>query len=322
MQNMDTKQINDKLLRLLKKSKIDLENNESLTKDNFNYFIELLQQKFIDDQDRMKLLERSLSKSSSEIKEYIKTIEETKAFAIHTSKMAEVGSMASNISHEINNPLAIINGTAELLLYRISQLESKQGGNEHCDQMKGYCDTMLKTTKKVGKIISGLRRLSNAGSSSDMIEKTEENLNVLIEESFAFGLETLKKSRINLTFEATSPKIVANVMGVELSQVIVNLITNAKQALEKLDNTIPKKIHIKLEEMESYIKIVITNTGPKIPQEIEHKIFDSFFTTKKAGEGSGIGLHISQKIMEHMKGKIYLNTDWESPQFVIEFPKK
>jgi signal transduction histidine kinase len=227
--------------------------------------------------------------------------------------------MASNISHEINNPLAIINGTTELMKFRINQLESQNGTNEQYDQMKIYCDTMLKTTKKVGKIISGLRRLSNHG---ETIEKNDENLNVLIEESFSFGLETLKKSRINLFFEASSPEITAHVMGVELSQVIVNLITNAKQALEKLDNTFPKKIHIKLEELEDSIKIVITNSGPKIPKEIEHKIFDSFFTTKKAGEGSGIGLHISQKIMEQMNGKIYLNTDWESPQFVLEFPKK
>lgn len=310
-----------KLLRLLKKSKINLDSKESLNLDNFNTFIDLLERKFKDDQDKFDLTKRSLDESSKEIKEYLETIEQAQALALHSSKMAEVGSMASNISHEINNPLAVINGSNEIIQFYLKKLksENKSLTSEDFTFLENQIETISKTTKKMGQIINGLKRVCH--SSSNNTELTEEDLILLIEESFAFGMESLKKSRITLSFDKDVSTSKALINSVELSQVIVNLLTNAKQALEKLDDSHRKSIHIELIEQDSIFQIKITNSGPKIPDEIKGKIFNNYFTTKKVGEGSGIGLYISKRLIENMSGKLYLNEDFISPQFIIELPK-
>lgn len=235
--------------------------------------------------------------------------------------MAEVGSMASNISHEINNPLAVINGSNEIIQFYLKKLKNSNKilTNEDYTFLENQIDTISKTTKKMGQIINGLKRVCH--SSSNNTELTEEDLILLIEESFAFGMESLKKSRITLSFDKDVTTSKALINSVELSQVIVNLLTNAKQALEKLDDSYRKSIHIELIENDPIFQIKITNSGPKIPDEIKGKIFNNYFTTKKVGEGSGIGLYISKRLIESMGGKLYLNEDFISPQFIIEIPK-
>lgn len=309
--------INPKILSLLKKSKISIDDRKDIPFDQFESFLSLIETRLDDYVQRMEMANRALSVSGDEIKEYKIRLDQTRAIALQNSKMAAIGEMASNISHEINNPLSIISGNAVV----ISQILEDASFDESEKKMAmKNIDSIHSTTQRISKIILGLKRLSNARME---YEYKEERIFDLIEESISIGLESLKKSRIQLEMNV-SPDIndlALRVPSVEFSQVLINLFTNAKQAMDEL--TIEKKIlTINCFIRDDRFILEMINSGDPIKKDIQDKIFDSFFTTKPVGQGSGIGLNISRKIVTDMKGSLYLDKEWPSPKFVIEIPIK
>ena len=87
----------------------------------------------------------------------------------------------------------------------------------------------------------------------------------------------------------------------KLQQVLMNLLSNAKDALE---SSPLKEIHLKTQNEGEWVVLLVEDTGPGVPKELQEKIFDMFFTTKKRGEGTGLGLGISYSIIEDFKGRI------------------
>lgn len=300
---------------MLKKSNIDLTvDSECIPMEKFLSFIEQVKIKFEEATQRTILLERSIAISSDEIKDYKKSLDKTRSMALQTSKMAAIGEMASNISHEINNPLSIISGSAEVISQIIEDVQYDQ--DEKALTLR-HIDTIHKTTQRISKIILGLKRLSN--SKMEYQYKKEKIIDV-IEESFSIGLESLKKDHIifSYNYDSNIKDIMLDIPSVEFSQVIINLFTNAKQALEELEPTSKKELIINCNVIDNIFKIEVINSGNPIPPEIHDKIFDSFFTTKPVGKGSGIGLNISKRIIEEMNGRLYLDKSYKSPKFVIE----
>lgn len=300
---------------MLKKSNIDLTvDADCIPMEQFLNFIEQVKLKFEESTQRTILLERSIAISSDEIKDYKKSLDKTRSMALQTSKMAAIGEMASNISHEINNPLSIISGSAEVISQIIEDVEYDP--DEKSLTLK-HIDTIHKTTQRISKIILGLKRLSN--SKMEYQYKKEKIIDV-IEESFSIGLESLKKDYIvfSYNYDSKIKDLMLEIPSVEFSQVIINLFTNAKQALEGLEPNIKKELIINCKVIENIFQIEVINSGNPIPAAIHDKIFDSFFTTKPVGKGSGIGLNISKRIIDEMAGRLYLDKSYKSPKFVIE----
>ena len=106
---------------------------------------------------------------------------------------------------------------------------------------------------------------------------------------------------------------------VQISQVLINLLSNAQIEAQK-SNEKEIEVFTKLNHKRKTTSIGISNTGDKIPEEIQEKIFQPFFTTKKAGEGTGIGLSISKNLVEAHGGQLYLDKEKERTTFVIELP--
>ena len=103
----------------------------------------------------------------------------------------------------------------------------------------------------------------------------------------------------------------------QLSQIIVNLIDNAIDALNDVDD---KWVEIKVLKKDSKIIISITDSGPGIPSELKDKVLLPFFTTKAVGKGSGMGLSVSLGIIQSMGGDLWLDKKSPHPKFVIELP--
>jgi PAS domain S-box-containing protein len=242
-------------------------------------------------------------------------ISERKAFErqlINTEKLASLGTLAAGVAHEINNPLGIMLGFCDLLLEKVDP-----GTMEYND---------LKTIERHGLHCKSIveRLLSFARMSEDVEETCDVNENV--EAILAVVRHTLTMNNISLACDLSEglPAVNGNSRG--LQQVLLNLISNAVQAMEK-DGTL--SISSRVMEEGDWVEIKVSDTGAGVRKEILHKIFDPFFTTKKVGEGTGLGLSVSYGIITNFGGTIQCESvsDRDNPghsgtTFTVMLPAK
>ncbi len=208
---------------------------------------------------------------------------------IYSEKMASLGQLAAGIAHEINTPLGIILGYAQLLKEEFP--ENKELVEE--------LDIIENQALICRKIVSDL--LSFARSSDPRPEKELINVNDCIRHTVDMVKHTFEMDdiRIHLHLEEKIPPVFADQD--RLNQVIVNLLNNSRDAIKK-----GGEIHLwtYFDETECLVIIEIGDTGCGIPPEVKDKIFDPFFTTKPPGQGTGLGLSVSYGIIEEHEGSI------------------
>lgn len=246
----------------------------------------------------------------TEEREAKKTIETHQIAMIQNAKMAALGEMASGVAHEITNPLAII----QLLTKQISR-EAKQE-NINGELMVNACGKMSFTVQRIAKIIQGLRTYSR----NDQADKMEiHSAFSIIEDTLSFCGEACKNGEIEL--QINKPDFDLQVLGhkAQLSQVLLNLLHNAKDAIE---NCPIKRISVNLSFDSDDVFFAVEDSGPGVPQEIRAKIMETFFTTKAAGKGTGLGLSISRSIAEKHGGSLYLDETPGGNRFVLKLPRQ
>jgi signal transduction histidine kinase len=243
------------------------------------------------------------------VEERAKIIETQQKEIAESSRLSALGEIASGIAHEINNPLAIIGGNA-LLIKR----QAKAGTIETKDLLKKV-QVIEETITRVTKIIEGLKNISrNSGGKhkwclvsdimSDLIGILEEHIRL---KSIELALDTnLDEMKYELKCDR-----------VQISQVLLNLINNAVDALEGIDHP---KIIIDFKLIKNSFEISVQDNGEGIPSEVKDKIFNPFFTSKEVGKGTGIGLSISSNIMKSHDGRIMLSDLGEGTCFILKFP--
>ncbi|MBN1696596.1 MAG: GHKL domain-containing protein [Spirochaetales bacterium] len=218
-------------------------------------------------------------------------------------KLAALGTLASGIAHEINNPLYGILGTAEVIVDETDNDEIK-------DLAKEIIDFSMQCSDIVKDLSTYSRSLREEKSKEvDINNLIEETLRIISYSPNFIDIKVNKELNDIPPFEA---------IGGEMRQIFMNIINNAIQALkgrgELVINTYCK---------EHFIIITIADTGPGIPQKIISKIFDPFFTTKPAGEGTGIGLNIVYRLVTKYNGFITVKSSpGEGAQFTIKLPVK
>jgi PAS domain S-box-containing protein len=233
-----------------------------------------------------------------------KEIEQQKNKLFHQSKLASLGEMSAGIAHEVNNPLAIIAGAAELL----------NKFKDNPEKFNSKVDSILKSAHRISKILNGLKKFSRSGSS---IEMKEFNLSSIIDE--AIVLTEIKSSRASTPVSRDCPEHLSLVCDdLSLEQVLINLINNAIDAV-KLNEE--KWVKLTAHEAEESLILRVIDSGATIGQELEEKIFDPFFTTKKVGEGTGLGLSITKGILDEHQASISLNRSFPTTCFEIKFKK-
>lgn len=304
------KEIKRKVDRIL--SKYDLEGKELVPIKVLEELSDHFKNSMTSKMKEYEILQNQVIISERDIKKYLEQLEENKIQLTSQAKLAAIGEMAGNMSHEINTPLSIIKSHNEKikLLLEILGVE-----NEKLDSSLNEID---KTVEKISKIIKGLKRIS---FDSEKIDLSLINLYDVIQDNIILCSESLSNKNIDFQINFESNELFSYVNEVQFSQVFLNLIQNAKHAVEGLEDK-ERWIHINVERLNQFNNITISNGGPKIPIANVNKIFLPFFTTKDIGVGTGLGLSLSKKIIESFNGTISLNQSDGYPSFCITIPKK
>lgn len=264
----------------------------------FVYFTELLTISLVTAfvlQRRLKLL-KQINHSQQELEK-----EKVKSFQIQ--KQSSLGILAAGIAHEINNPLMTLN----LYCRKMYSIGGKTS------ELKEIADKHNKQIARIASIIASLKTYSKDGSKD---AKKEVSLLHLVQESL--NVCYYKSNPLGVQFDIKVPKEkVINVKIIESEQVIINIIHNAIDAISNINN---KHIQIHYEEDHQFKKLHIKDSGNGVPADIKNKIFDPFYTTKKLGDGTGLGLSFSREIMESQGGKLELDST-HSNIFTISFKK-
>ncbi len=236
---------------------------------------------------------------------------------IQASKLASMGELLANFTHEIKNPL---NGM--LLFASLIQIEIKDKDSEIAD----YADRILQEGTRIGKIASDILTFSRQNRQ----EYHPEDITEIVETTLALTEHQLLLDGIKVIrdFEPGLPKIAAN--SGRLQQVFLNLINNAQYALNKKTGQDPSvknwkilriSIHKVEKEEKPYIRIEIYDNGMGIPEKHFNKLFDPFFTTKPVGQGTGLGLSVSYGIIQDHRGAIEIESRMnEFTTFIIDLP--
>lgn len=233
------------------------------------------------------------------------------------AKMSSLGEMAGGIAHEINNPLAIIQGKTMQLKRSLKlqeQIQEKPDG-KNVDQLIEDLTIIENTTKRIASIIKGLSSFSRNAENDSM-----ERILVpgLILDTLELSKERFRFHSIKLKYDLrASEDIYVKARAAQLLQVLINLLNNAYDAVEFLPE---KWVEIHTEIEDGLCRISITDSGTGIPSELLDKIMTPFFSTKAVGKGTGLGLSISKGIIEDHKGKLYYDSTCKNTRFVIELP--
>jgi signal transduction histidine kinase len=232
--------------------------------------------------------------------------------AARNSKMASIGQLAAGVAHEINNPLAIINEKAGLLMDLFSFLEEYKGDTRFSSAVQ----SIIRAVERAGTIT---HRLLGFARETDISIQTL-NIKDTIYEVLGFVKKEAEYKSINIKVEIPDPfQDIISDRG-KLQQILINLINNAIAALdEKGTLAITAKNNIKNKSIELYVK----DNGCGISKDHQKKIFEPFFTTKAEIGGTGLGLALTYGLIRDMHGTLELES---SPgigtTFTITLPYK
>ncbi|QDK37726.1 sensor histidine kinase [Bdellovibrio sp. NC01] len=229
------------------------------------------------------------------------------ARAEYSAKLASLGEMAGGIAHEINTPLNVI------LLSVEQQLDLLQDAEINKTLMREAIEKVQSTTNRIAAIVRGLRTFARDGA-KDPIEVVP--VDTLIETTLSLCLEKFKLNDIELRRPQAS-HLTVHCRPVQISQVLLNLLNNAFEAIRELPQ---KWIAIEVRDLGSSVEIRITDSGHGIPEDIHHEIFRPFYTTKEIGKGTGLGLSISRGLIEAHHGKLFIDSTNPNTSFVIQLP--
>jgi C4-dicarboxylate-specific signal transduction histidine kinase len=227
-----------------------------------------------------------------------------------SAKMSALGEMAAGIAHEINNPLAIIQGNLNKMRTLIE--------NEILDPgvLSDSISVATKTVARIGKIVHGLRNFARDGE-GEPFQAAE--IFRIVDETLSLCLERFKNHNVKVQVSSIPHDLVLECRHVQVSQVLLNLLSNAFDAVENLPE---RWVSLNCIDGKDHVDIIVTDSGSGIAKEVQDKIFQPFFTTKSLGKGTGLGLSIARGIVDSHGGSLQLESVGPNTCFKITFPKK
>ena len=222
---------------------------------------------------------------------------------LQTEKLAAVGQMLTGVAHELSNPLTTVLGYAQRLLAR------KDGNTEEAQKI-------YQEAERAGRILRQL--LAHARETPP--ERRSVSLNHIVLRALELQRFSLAAEKIRIEMDLAPVLPFVRGDAGQLQQVLMNLLGNARQALEQQGHGGAIRVRT-ASDAQGRVTLAVEDTGPGIPQAILARIFDPFFTTKPAGVGTGLGLSIVLSIVREHGGRVHVTSPPGSgAHFSIELP--
>jgi PAS domain S-box-containing protein len=230
---------------------------------------------------------------------------QAEAQLIQAGKMAILGEMSAGVAHELNQPLNAIRIGSDILKKIVARGNSIEP--ETADKVS---TEIVAQVERAANIINHLREF---GRISDQDELEKVDINKPIRDVFTLLGQQLKlrQIKVNMELDESLPPIVG--VSNRLEQVFINLVMNARDAIEERRESSPQEVQEGVLTIRTYLEkgkvvAVVRDNGNGIPERVKEKIFEPFFTTKEVGKGTGLGLSISYGIIKDYEGNIEVDS--------------
>jgi signal transduction histidine kinase len=227
-----------------------------------------------------------------------------RAKSAQSSKLAALGEIAAGVAHEIHNPLAIISGMNQLI----------EKNSDDPEKLKKRTQSIGKACDRIEKIVISLKKFARQDTKN---LKSSHSISEIIEESIGLTSIKSKKNQTDLIVENSSTALIL-CSPIEIEQILINLISNAIDAIENLSD---RWVKIQAFDNQSHVVVRVIDAGNGIPEAVAKKLFNPFFSTKDVGAGTGLGLSISLSIAKEHGGDITIVKDSPNTCFELTLPK-
>lgn len=290
-------------------------------------------------------LEVKVEERTAELQDTLKELKNSQLQLIRSEKMATLGQMVAGVAHEVNTPLSYVQNNLEIigqlteqyeeLIEHVQNLKVEMIDNNTAEnnidqlladivsaasdieeddltaELKELIKDSLFGVEQITEMVLNLRNFARLDESK--VKKTD--IRECIEASLKIARNSIKHQEITTEF-AVTPEVLCSPS--QINQVLVNLFNNASQAME---NKPDGRIEVRTRVDDEYVYIDVIDNGKGMSQSILNQIFEPFFTTKGAGEGTGLGMAISQQIMEQHNGQIVAtSTEGVGTTFTLTLP--
>ena len=284
-------------------------------------------------------LENKVEQRTAELRQSLNDLRAAQDRLIQTEKLASLGQLTAGIAHEIKNPLNFINNFSAVSTELIDELnetlqstsfdgKTKEGVDELTGMLKSNLEKVVQHGKRADSIVRNMLLHSRAGSG----EHRPSDINAVVEESLNLAYHGARAERpaFNVTLDRDFDHAagMVDIYPQEITRVFLNLISNgfyaAAKRKESATNGFEPTLSAATKSLGDKVEIRIRDNGIGIPPEVKAKLFNPFFTTKPAGEGTGLGLSMSHDIVvKQHGGTIDVTTDpGVFTEFIITLPRK
>ncbi|HYQ38055.1 MAG TPA: ATP-binding protein [Pseudomonas sp.] len=295
--------------------------------------------------DLLKAMERRVAQRNAVLRRALVDLKESQAQLVQSEKMASLGQMVAGVAHELNTPLGYVKNNVQLLRelkQPLLQLADTHGTLLDClhdpacneerlsaalgealdareqaapellkeDLQQLFSDTLY-GLEQIGELVVGLKNFARL----DRAMSEDIDLNDCVHSALVISRNNVKDKAEVITQLGELPRIPCAPS--QINQVLLNLLTNAAQAMERFG-----QIVVKTWADDDAVFVSVQDTGKGMPPEVLAKIFDPFFTTKPVGQGTGLGLSISFKIIQDHGGTIRVASEpGRGTRFLIRLPR-
>jgi len=216
--------------------------------------------------------------------------------------------MSGNIAHEVNNPVAAI-------LLRAQRLRMLAGdGRLDTAKVIKVAGEIEGTAQRIARIVDALRSFARDGRSGPL---QPESVSAIIRETVDLCAQRFVQHAIDLRVADVPDGLVVDCRRVQVSQILLNLLANAHDAVEAVQKVDDRWVQIDASACDDAISITVSDGGPGVPADIRDRIMEPFFTTKEIGRGTGLGLSVSKGLAEGHGGRLEYDASSPVTRFVL-----
>jgi signal transduction histidine kinase len=253
--------------------------------------------------DEIGELSTSFNNMAGELKDREASLKNAQHALVQSEKMAAVGTLSAGLAHEVKNPLSAVLGYAQLSKRKLDQPEA----------LKKHLDTIENETRRCNEIIGNLMQFSR----QEKGEHSRISVNDVVRKSIGIVDHQLSLKNVRIGSELAEDISAISGNANQLQQVLMNLMINAQQAIGDDGGTVDVATFVE----NGSVLITVSDTGPGIDKDVAAKIFEPFYTTKPAGQGTGLGLSVTYGIIQDHGGDIsVVRADSGGAKFVITLP--